>query len=38
LLEGETLADLSNWLRLLAFFDVLFIVVAYLTFEHVVEE
>lgn len=38
LLEGESLADLSNWLRLLMFFDVMYVVVAYLTFEHVVEE
>lgn len=38
LLEGETLADLGNWLRLMMFFDVLFLVVAYLTFDYVVEE
>ncbi len=38
LLEGDTLADLTNWLQLLAFFDLLYIVVAFVTFDHVVEE
>ncbi|MCO6449252.1 MAG: heme exporter protein CcmB [Caldilineales bacterium] len=38
LMEGDTLADLNNWFRLMVFFDVLFLVVAYLTFDYVVEE
>jgi heme exporter protein B len=38
LLDGETLADLANWLRLVVVFDVVFVLVAYLTFEYVVEE
>ena len=37
-LEGQTLADVSNWLRLMVLFDVLFLVVAFLTFDYVVEE
>jgi len=38
LLEGDTLADLGNWLQLLLFYDLLFIVAAFLTFDYVVEE
>lgn len=38
LLDGETLASLSNWLRLIALYDVGFTVLAYLTFGFVVEE
>ena len=37
-LEGETLADHMNWFRMILFFDLLFIVVAFLTFDYVVEE
>ncbi len=38
LLEGDTLADLGNWLQLFLFYDLLFLVVAFLTFDYVVEE
>jgi len=38
LLDGETLADLADWLRLVVIFDLVFALVAYLTFEYVVEE
>ncbi len=37
-LEGETLVDNLNWLRMIGFFDILFLVVAFLTFDYVVEE
>ncbi|NOZ50136.1 MAG: ABC transporter permease [Chloroflexi bacterium] len=37
-LVGDTLADHANWLRLIIFFDILFLVVAFLTFDYVVEE
>jgi heme exporter protein B len=38
LLDGESLSSLSNWLRLIAIYDVTFTIVAYLTFGFVVEE
>ena len=38
LLDGETLSSMSNWLRLVALYDVGFTVLAYLTFGFVVEE
>jgi len=38
LLEGQSLADHVNWLQLIVFFDILFLVVAFLTFDYVVEE
>ncbi len=38
LLDGQALADLANWLRLLIAFDVLLIAVSYMTFDYVVEE
>jgi len=38
LLDGETLAEVGNWLRLVAIYDIGFTVVAYLTFGFVVEE
>jgi heme exporter protein B len=38
LLDGETLASVSNWLRLIVIYDIGFTVVAYLTFGFVVEE
>ena len=38
LLEGQSLADHANWLQLIVFFDILFLVVAFLTFDYVVEE
>lgn len=38
LLDGESLASLGNWLRLMVIYDVGFTVVAYLTFGFVVEE
>jgi len=37
LLDGMALAELGNWLNLLIGFDVIFIVVAYMTFDYVVE-
>ena len=38
LLDGETLSSMSNWLRLVALYDIGFTVLAYLTFGFVVEE
>jgi heme exporter protein B len=38
LLDGETLSSMSNWIRLVALYDVGFTVLAYLTFGFVVEE
>jgi heme exporter protein B len=38
LLDGETLASVSNWLRLILIYDIGFTVVAFLTFGYVVEE
>ncbi len=37
-MEGDALADMMKWFNLILFFDVLYIVVAYLTFDYVVEE
>ncbi len=37
-MEGDTLADMMKWFNLILFFDLLYIVVAYLTFDFVVEE
>jgi len=37
-MEGDTLADMSNWVNLLIFFDIMYLIVAYLTFDFVVEE
>ncbi len=37
-LDGDPLADLGNWLRLLAVFDIIFLGVAFMTFDYVVEE
>ena len=36
-LDGLALHDLSNWLNLLVGFDIIFLAVAYMTFEYVVE-
>ncbi|HHB91231.1 MAG TPA: cytochrome C biogenesis protein [Anaerolineae bacterium] len=38
LMEGDSIADLAKWFNLVFFFDILYIVVAYLTFDYVVEE
>jgi heme exporter protein B len=38
LLDGETLSSMSNWIRLVALYDIGFTVLAYLTFGFVVEE
>lgn len=38
ILGGGTLAQISSWLKLIAGFDIIFIVVSYLTFEYLVEE
>jgi len=38
LLDGDTLSNMSNWVRLVALYDVGFTVLAYLTFGFVVEE
>lgn len=38
ILDGDSLADLSNWLRLLAVFDIVFLGIAFMTFDFVVEE
>jgi heme exporter protein B len=37
-MEGDTLADMMKWINLLIFFDILYLVVSYLTFDFVVEE
>ncbi len=37
-MEGDALADMMKWFNLIIFFDILYIVVAYLTFDYVVEE
>ncbi len=37
-MEGEALADMMKWVNLLIFFDLLYLVVAYMTFDFVVEE
>jgi len=38
LLDGQPLAEMGNWLRLVVIYDVGFALVAYLTFDYVVEE
>jgi heme exporter protein B len=38
ILGGGTLDEASGWLQLLGVFDTIFLVVAYLTFEFVVEQ
>ena len=38
LLDGETLQDVAQWLRLLVAYDVIFIAAAFLLFDFVVEE
>ena len=37
-LAGETWGDLLSWLMLILAYDVIFIVVSYLVFEHALEE
>ncbi len=37
-MEGDALADMMKWVNLLIFFDLLYLVVAYMTFDFVVEE
>jgi heme exporter protein B len=37
-MEGDTLAEMMKWVNLLVFFDLLYLVVAYMTFDFVVEE
>jgi len=38
LMEGDSMADMMKWFNLVIFFDILYIVLAYLTFDYVVEE
>lgn len=38
LLDGETLGDVAHWLRLVLAYDAIFIAVAFLLFDYVVEE
>ena len=38
LLDGAPLAEQTSWLRLLAVFDIIFLAVAYMTFDYVLEE
>lgn len=38
LLDGQSLADMANWMQLLVAFDVILIAVSYMTFDYVVEE
>ena len=37
-LDGASLSDVTNWLKLLVVFDVIFLAVAFMTFDYVVEE
>ena len=37
-LDGQALADMSNWMQLLVAFDIILIAVSYMTFDYVVEE
>jgi len=37
-LAGDPLGDAADWLKLLGVFDVIFVVICFLTFEYVVEE
>lgn len=38
ILDGKHLIDYSMWLKMLGLFDVIFIVVSYITFEYLIEE
>ena len=38
ILDGRPLSEISGWLRLLLAFDIVYLVVSYLTFEYVIEE
>lgn len=38
ILNGQPLAEMTNWLRLLVAFDVIFLTVSLMTFDYVVEE
>lgn len=38
ILDGQAVADMGNWMRLLVAFDVVLIAVSYMTFDYVVEE
>jgi len=38
ILDGKTLADISGWVELVAGFDIIFLVVCFLTFEYAIEE
>jgi len=38
LLDGQTVADMANWMQLLVAFDVILIAVSYMTFDYVVED
>ncbi len=38
LIEGKTLADITDWLTLIGVFDIVFVVLALLVFDYVVEE
>lgn len=38
LMEGDTLTEMMKWYNLVIFFDILYLVIAYLTFDFVVEE
>ncbi|MBE9503270.1 MAG: heme exporter protein CcmB [Proteobacteria bacterium] len=38
ILDGKLLIDYSMWLKMLAIFDVIFIVVSYVAFEYLIEE
>lgn len=38
ILDGRPLSEISGWLKLLLAFDIIYLVVSYLTFEYVIEE
>ncbi|MBK6431261.1 MAG: heme exporter protein CcmB [Anaerolineae bacterium] len=38
LLDGDTLAELSNWLQVLLVFDIMYLAASFMTFDFIVEE
>lgn len=38
LVRGESIDELAIWLKILAAFDVVYLAIAWLTFEHIIEE
>ena len=38
ILDGQSLSEIANWVRLLAVFDLVFLAISFMTFDYVVEE